>query len=144
MGLDTTHDCWHGAYSAFSRWRDILAEAAGYELEMVKDGWFEHAHVKGLNYDIDPRRYQGRKWGKEIPAVEGHDPDPMLLLHLHSDCDGVIKVKHLRPIADRLEELLPKLSIDGGGHIGIAAGKTQQFITGLREAHSLREKVRFH
>lgn len=21
MGLDTSHDCWHGAYSAFTRWR---------------------------------------------------------------------------------------------------------------------------
>ena len=30
MGLDTTHDCWHGAYLAFSRWRDQLAEVAGY------------------------------------------------------------------------------------------------------------------
>jgi hypothetical protein len=30
MGLDTTHDCWHGAYSAFMRWRRKLAEVAGY------------------------------------------------------------------------------------------------------------------
>ena len=30
MGLDTTHDCFHGAYSAFSRWRNAVAEAAGY------------------------------------------------------------------------------------------------------------------
>jgi hypothetical protein len=22
MGLDTTHDAWHGAYSAFMRWRE--------------------------------------------------------------------------------------------------------------------------
>ncbi len=30
MGLDTSHDCWHGAYSAFGRWRRAIAEAAGY------------------------------------------------------------------------------------------------------------------
>lgn len=30
MGLDTSHDCWRGAYSAFNRWRRALAEAAAY------------------------------------------------------------------------------------------------------------------
>src|SRR5574340_314672 len=36
MGLDTTHGCWHGAYSAFSRWRNTIAEAAGYAVWNVK------------------------------------------------------------------------------------------------------------
>jgi hypothetical protein len=31
MGLDTSHDCWHGAYSAFMRWRSELCRAAGQE-----------------------------------------------------------------------------------------------------------------
>ena len=26
MGLDTTHGCWHGTYSAFNRWRNKIAE----------------------------------------------------------------------------------------------------------------------
>jgi len=25
MGLDTSHDAWHGAYSAFMRWRTEIA-----------------------------------------------------------------------------------------------------------------------
>ncbi len=25
MGLDTSHDCWHGPYSQFMRWRTWLA-----------------------------------------------------------------------------------------------------------------------
>lgn len=35
MGLDVSHDAWHGAYSAFTRWRNCLAEDAGYPLNMV-------------------------------------------------------------------------------------------------------------
>lgn len=29
MGLDCSHNAWHGAYSAFMRWRIKLAEVAG-------------------------------------------------------------------------------------------------------------------
>jgi hypothetical protein len=32
MGLDTTHDCWHGSYGGFNRWRNAIAAAAGYTL----------------------------------------------------------------------------------------------------------------
>lgn len=146
MGLDTTHDCWHGAYSSFSRWRDILAKAAGYTLVESEDGHgFKHQVVVGLNYDIDERRYYGRMWAGDVPAVEGHDPDPMLFLHLHSDCEGVIKQRHQLAIADRLESLLPALEeIDGGGHIGNAADKTRKFIAGLRDANARDEEVEFH
>ena len=28
MGLDTSHDCWNGAYSAFHRWRIKITPAA--------------------------------------------------------------------------------------------------------------------
>lgn len=146
MGLDTTHDCWHGAYSAFSRWREILAEAAGYEQEERKDGYMTYQAIKGLNYDLPEERYYGRGWKKgEFPTVEGRDPDPMLLLELHSDCGGRIYRDQQLPLADRLEELLPKLEeIDGGGHIGNAADKTRKFIAGLRDAHAKFETVEFH
>lgn len=137
MGLDTTHDCWHGSYGNFTRWRDVLAEAAGYELVEVKQDWMISNRIKGLNYDIPEERYMGRGWKKEIPAVEGHDPDPMLLLILHSDCDGVIKPKHLKPIADRLCELLPKIDDE------YMADRTRRFIAGLREAHDAGEQVMF-
>lgn len=33
MGLDTTHGAWHGAYSAFYRWR-MLRTFKEYDLEM--------------------------------------------------------------------------------------------------------------
>jgi hypothetical protein len=39
MGLDTSHGCWHGAYSAFSRWRTKLAEVAGVPLPLMEGFW---------------------------------------------------------------------------------------------------------
>lgn len=40
MGLDTTHGCWHGAYSAFMRWREKLAEVAGLPPLMLMEGFY--------------------------------------------------------------------------------------------------------
>jgi hypothetical protein len=40
MGLDTTHNCWHGAYSAFMRWRQEIAKAAGLPPLDLMEGFF--------------------------------------------------------------------------------------------------------
>jgi len=119
MGLDTSHDCWHGAYSAFHRWRVKLAEVAGYG-------------------NIDD--YLGYGGDKDWPE------DPLTVLLNHSDCDGEILSVDCTPLADRLEELLPalKLAGEGGGHIGSYEKKTTQFIMGLRDAAAAGEDVRFH
>lgn len=119
MGLDTTHNCWHGSYSAFHRWRAKICEVSGYG-------------------DIKDR--QGFGGLKPWPA----DDALCLLLH-HSDCDGEIAAKDCGPIADRLEQLMPALRAagDGGGHIGYYAEKTQQFIDGLRDASAKGEAVEF-
>lgn len=145
MGLDTTHDCWHGAYSAFSRWRDRLALAAGYTFHEMKD------RPGSLMPDLD--------WGN-IEATIGHDlfgewpgipvrpdgtPDPLIVLLAHSDCEGQIQAEFCAPLADRLEQLIPLLGDEeGGGHIGTYAEKTRQFVTGLRDAASRDEAVGFH
>jgi hypothetical protein len=119
MGLDTSHDCWHGAYSAFMRWREKLAEVAGYG---------------------DLRQREGFGGGVKWP--EG---DPLTILLSHSDCDGEIAAEDCASIADRLEQLMPALKIAGeaGGHIGNFADKTQQFIDGLRTAAAANEPVDF-
>lgn len=140
MGLDTSHDAWHGAYGAFSRWRNKLAEVAGYELEEYGDygikgvkpptGWteqtlFSRAHVDGY-------------W-EEPPS------DPLLILLAHSDCDGWIFPHHAGPLADRLAELLPLLPDEvGGGHVRHWHETTQRFIDGLRKAADEGEVVVFH
>jgi hypothetical protein len=141
MGLDTSHDCWHGAYSAFGRWRLAVAEAAGYMVVPVKwpDLGYETDSVMLEWHRYEEKNYKG-EWD-EMPA------DPLILLIVHSDCDGEIKPEHAGPLADRLEELLPKLTDEGGGHIaarGGYAGATKKFIAGLREAAAAGETVDFH
>lgn len=144
MGLDTSHDCWHGAYSAFGRWRIGIAQAAGYAVWPVK---FENDIARDTVM-IEWHRYRPEVelWGEwaETPA------DPLIVLFAHSDCDGVIHPAQAGPLADRLQELLPeiaKLEDQGGGHIearGGMVGATEKFIAGLRAAVAAGEDVDFH
>lgn len=163
MGLDTSHGCWHGAYSAFNRWRDKLAEIAGIPYGLMERVWPWPHNSESVNKALewaapreggplchDPRgpvlhwyvedvnRWLPIKW-------ESLRPDILHVLLDHSDCDGTIAAEDCGPLADRLEELLPLLPEgDGGGHIGPWREKTQTFIDGLRLAASMGEDVDFH
>jgi len=135
MGLDTSHNAWHGAYSAFGRWRDKVAETAGYAVVTV---------------DKEPHPVVMIDWGHITKGNlygqwEQTPPDPLLVLIAHSDCEGVIHPEQAASLADRLEGLLPLLEYadDGGGHIGGYADKTRQFIRGLRDAVAANEPVEF-
>lgn len=153
MGLDTSHDAWHGAYSAFNRWRDKLGEVAGYtyhhDVHDLSDG--QIIRSVRMTPDID--------WGC-IEATIGHDlfgkwpsmpvrpdgtPDPLIVLLAHSDCEGEIQAEFCAPLADRLEELLPALGDEeGGGHVGSYREATERFIRGLRAAAEEGEPLGFH
>ena len=60
MGLDTSHNCWHGAYSAFMRWRQEIAKAAGIPL-MLMEGFYDiterYSGVKQAMDRTAPRAY---------------------------------------------------------------------------------------
>ncbi len=138
MGLDTSHDCWHGPYSAFNRWRDKLAEVAGYT------GHSSANPINPTTIDIDWGNVEekiGRdlfgKWDK-IPVRPDGTPDALIILIAHSDCDGELQWEFCDALADRLEELIPAL--DGDDYM---VNKTVQFVIGLREAHENEENVIF-
>lgn len=154
MGLDTSHDCWHGAYSAFMRWRRRLAQVAGIPLPFMdgfycnsfgepgRPAWAQYA------YQHDPDSVFRDAMDADLRffpiAWESLRPDPLHVLLNHSDCEGEIAAEDCAPLADRLEELLPLLDGDGGGHIGGYREKTQAFINGLRRAAERGEAVDFH
>jgi hypothetical protein len=119
MGLDTTHECWHGAYSSFNLWREKLCEAAG--LGNLRD-------------------YEGFSGDKQWPQL------PIVALLNHSDCEGKIAWKDCKPIADALIELVPALKNADRGRIQVDyyVQKTERFIAGLLEAHENHESVEFH
>lgn len=133
MGLDTSHDCWHGPYSAFTRWRNALAVAADWQIENV-DGYM-------LPKNIDWNQITE----ENIMGQWDHMPeDPLVIIQAHSDCDGEIPWQFCGPLADRLEQLLPKLP-DGHGVRELSLqSATQRFIDGLREAAAAQEPVDFH
>ena len=115
MGLDTTHDCWHGPYSMFSAWRTELAAAIGLSLNQMD----------GFGGD--------REWP---------DDEPLVLLLEHSDCDGEIAADKTELIADRLAEIIYKVKSRAG--VGDFVATCQQFERGPREAHNAGEPVGFH
>ena len=138
MGLDTTHDCWHGSYHSFSAWRNHVAEAAGYPIG-DRDGLDGETYV--LPWDLFPMaRYDGEGWAQQ--PVE----DPLLHLLVHSDCDGLIHPSEGRHIAARLEQLLPRIQEQSPRYEWLrdrAVPLTEAFIAGLRRAAEAGEDVEF-
>ena len=154
MGLDTTHGCWHGAYSAFMSWRMKLAEVAGFPPLELMEGFYEPSGFGTLQTCHRILKTGPMDWvadslerlEKQLPIRWSClKPDVLHDLLLHSDCDGELPVEICVPLADRLEELLPSLPDEtAGGHIGFWKDKTQTFIDGLRHAAGVNEAVEFH
>jgi hypothetical protein len=158
MGLDTSHNCWHGAYSAFMRWREKLAEVAELPPLRLMEGFYEPPSEEALEWarprDGGPKcnSYHGPSLSHWIDDITPRlpikwaslRPDPLYQLLHHSDCDGEIAAEDCAPIADSLERLLPLMHGGGGGHIGNYREKTEQFIKGLRLAAERNEPVDFH
>lgn len=152
MGLDISHDAWHGAYSAFMRWRQMVAKIAGLPpLELMEGFYSDREDVYNPFYFAKKRCtetefYAIKQIEEGLPIKwESLKPNPLHELLCHSDCDGYINYAACGKIADELEKLLP-LFPEGevGGHIGNWKEKTEQFIKGLRKAHSRKQKLQFH
>lgn len=171
MGLDVSHGCFSGAYSAFNRYREELARIVGIPLPLM-EGFYEdhlwrkqidtirtyadahypelHPSVRGAMPDGVPLYYFSLDVSRWLPLKwEAFRFDPLFFLLDHSDCDGWLPVECLLPLAQRLEELLPLLPGDetARGHIQSAGGwraVTQRWIDGLRLAAERDERVEFH
>ena len=165
MGLDTSHGAWHGAYSAFYRWRCAIAEAANVPLDLMEGFYVRGEDAMGGDpsqeaLDWMKPRSGGPLCGSHLgPVIHSwfervhrwlpiswsiFGDDPLVVLLPHSDCDGEIAPEDCGRIADRLEGLLPQLEGNGGGHLGDIQDKTRTFIEGCRAAHAAGEPLRFH
>ena len=150
---------WRTAYGAFSRWRESVAEAAGYQVVMVKCRPGEMDYETPASYYAPgaDRRYHGLHWPlilidwghiteanlngvwDEMPA------DPLRLIIAHHDHAGALPAEYLAPLADRLEELLPDLDNARWGHppANSIAEYTEMFICGLRAAAAAGQPLWF-
>ena len=117
MGLDTSHDCFHGGYGTFHQWRQLICELAGYG----------NMHT-----------YKGCGGTKPWPSKKKH---PLVILLAHSDCDGVIKAKDCGHIVMALQKILPKLDKPEDR---MYLEFTKSWIDGLIDAAMRHEDVDFH
>ena len=116
MGLDTTHDCFHGSYTSFYRWRNELCGAAG------------------ISYPSAPRNRSADEHNGDWTET----PDDIIYVLIdHSDCDGHILTEHCAPLADRLAGLLPEIFLLQSRET------TELFIKGLRSAAAAGDMVIF-
>jgi hypothetical protein len=154
MGLDTTHEAWHGAYSAFMRWREKIAEVAGLPPLQLMEGFYQPING-GATYGGPPTMFCNgyqrdsdtlKRLDALLPIKWAYlKPSPLHELLFHSDCDGEIPAERCGPIAVELQKLMPLLpQAEGGGHIGNWRDKTQQFINGLLAAAQANEPLGFH
>lgn len=158
MGLDCSHNAWHGAYFAFMRWRQKIAHVAGLPPLELMEGFFTPNYRGMRTFEGIPTFYLGgardddlvvsgiRQLEERLPIKwECLKPSPLHELLFHSDCDGEIPSDRCAAIADALEALIPLLpNEDGGGHIGNWRDKTKQFVSGLRSAAEANEPLDFH
>jgi hypothetical protein len=99
MGLDMSHGAYSGGYTGFSIIREILCRAAGWP----KDGPDKHFEAQSgsrVNWEAYPD-VSGEAFRENVPE------DPLICLAAHSDCDGILPVNVLEPLADRIDELTP-------------------------------------
>lgn len=115
MGLDTSHDAWHGPYSSFNEFRGKLASKIG-------------VNIKSL---------QG--YGGDQPFPK----DDLSILLDHSDCDGEISPTDCAKLAIRLEEILTDIPEEKLVFWSLHK-QTTQFIKGLKLAASKNEPLDFH
>ena len=130
MGLDVSHDCWRGAYSAFKRFRDAIRETAGID----DDAWGEE-----INHIVREGKVDADLLGD---YCDWEPDDDIKYLLAHSDCDGLIWPRHALKIAVRLEELIPELPDEQGGHLNLIPN-AKSFVAGCYKAAALGEPLRF-
>lgn len=153
MGLDCSHNAWHGAYSAFMQWRRKIAEVAGLPPLDLMEGFYDKLDSFDVccgfptlhcGHPADTRQ-QIKNIDERLPIKwECLKPSPLHELLYHSDCDGEISSENCAAIADALEDLIPLFpDEDHPGHIGNWKNKTQKFVDGLRLAAQSGEALRF-
>lgn len=117
MGLDTTHNCFHGPYGTFNRFRISLGLQIGIDLnDFVEYGGMKSS-LNDFNHDLKP-------------------------LFNHSDCDGELTPKESEQIIKGLNSVLENFNEKLPQDFNFKE-KIIQFRDGLIEAVSKNENVIF-
>jgi len=127
MGLDVSHDAFSGAYSAFNRFRQVVARATGGSYPPHEDGV------------VNPYG-QPASWWWFGDGYHSKTHPGLFAFFMHDDCEGEIDPETCRLLAGEMEALLPKIAdvcSPSWGHIEAAGGfvaVARKWIAGCRAA----------
>lgn len=164
MGLDVSHDAFHGAYSAFNRLRQAVAWAAGgsfpphtepKQIERLKACGLRppsnpYAGAWDEDFNPEPPEGEARPGWFVLPDGVDRESHPGLYEFLgHSDCDGEISAEMCPRVADDLEPLIVLVDeyAPAVGHIergGGFAAVLRGFVDGCCRAAAAGEPLTFH
>lgn len=99
MGLNTTHNAFHGSYSAFTLFRKAVAAAAGGSYP-PHDPSLRDGSGKPLSDDL---------WYFDNDITTAEKSPGLAIFLNHSDCDGFMTPSECKMVADEIEALLPKI-----------------------------------
>ena len=129
MGLATTFDTFKGSYTTFHRWRNYIAEIAGYMVSEIPD-YYPDTEIPVIDWGHITEENLMGDWEK-IPE------DPLIILIAHHDYKGYLFPNYNLLIAQRLESLLDKIICDEMKNI------TCLFIMGLYASVQNETRIRF-
>lgn len=133
--LDVSHDCWHGAYSAFNRFRQAVARACG--------GSFP-PHDPGFRHEGEPPAPM--HWYYDEHVVPTELMAGMKFFLGHSDCDGELDLIEAAEVAKFLRWVAPRFPADvQTGHMSgmRLAQVAERFAAGCEDAVAAGESVEF-
>lgn len=119
MGLDTTHNAWHGPYSSFNIFRHDLAKRIGINLD-------EYAGYSASGT-------------KDLASIN----HPIMELLNHSDCEGELTPEQCKRVADGLDMIIKAAPIDEANMPWSTIARAIQFRDGCLEAYSKNEILEF-
>lgn len=137
MGLDTTHNAFHGSYIAFNYFRKAVAAAIG--------GSYP-PHDPSLR-DENEKPLLDEMWYCDNDKATKETNPGLTVFFNHSDCGGYLTSNECQMIADEIEALLPE--IDKQDYMGHTLGKgwismiARQWVRGCRSAAKRKQKLTF-
>ena len=143
MGLSLSHGDYSRSYSSLNFMRNYMMQRAGYTgTEKVSEGFLPFKYWSAdINWDEIPDSAVQGDWGDHVPK------DILFVLACHSDCEYSIKRKHLKPLADRMREILAMPEKEHYVHcytdIQLNIEVAECFIDSLLTAHKARQILRF-
>lgn len=159
MGLDTTHNAFHGGYGSFMSWRIWVGEQVGIPLELM-EGFYDKEHdpfiLLKYKFPDGDELSMGfiRRLEKMLPLKwASFKPTPLHTLLYHSDCDGYINWTDCGKIARELRKILSSMESDNTNSQNPEVGRsiydgmynaTKRFMEGCELAFSKKERLGFH